>query len=159
MYVITGATGNTGNVVARRLLAKAQKVRAIGRSADRLQPLAAQGAEPLVCDLSDAGALIKAFSGAHAVYAMIPPNVTSPDPLAYQDRITDATGTALEKTRVKHAVSLMSIGADKPDKTGPVVGLHHFEQRLNRIAGLNVLHLRPAYFMANTLPPIAIIKI
>ena len=158
MYVITGATGNTGNVVARRLLAKSQKVRAIGRSADRLQPLAARGAEPFVCDLSDAGALIKAFSGAHAVYAMIPPNVTSPDPLAYQDRITDATGTALEKTGVKHAVSLGSIGADKPDKTGPVVGLHQFEQRLNRIAGLNVLHLRAAYFMENTLAQIGIIK-
>jgi hypothetical protein len=43
------------------------------------------------------------------------------------------------------------VGADKPDKTGPVVGLHEFENRLNRIAGLNVLHLRPGYFMENTL--------
>jgi uncharacterized protein YbjT (DUF2867 family) len=59
---------------------------------------------------------------------------------------------------VKHAVSLSSIGADKPDKTGPVVGLHHFEQRLNRITGLNVLHLRAAYFMENTLAQIGMIK-
>ena len=53
MYVITGATGNTGNIIARTLLGLNQKVRAIGRSADRLEPLAAEGAEPFVCDVSD----------------------------------------------------------------------------------------------------------
>jgi hypothetical protein len=31
------------------------------------------------------------------------------------------------------------------------VGLRRFEQRLNRIPGLNVLHLRAGYFMENTL--------
>jgi hypothetical protein len=43
------------------------------------------------------------------------------------------------------------VGADKAEKTGPVVGLHQLEQRLNGIAGLNVLHLRAGYFMENTL--------
>ena len=38
MYVITGASGNTGNVVARRLLAEGRKVRVIGRSAENLRP-------------------------------------------------------------------------------------------------------------------------
>lgn len=31
MYVITGATGNTGSVVAERLLAEGEKVRVVGR--------------------------------------------------------------------------------------------------------------------------------
>ncbi len=60
----------------------------------------------------------------------------------------------MEQAGVQYAVSLSSIGADKPDRTGPVVGLHRFEQRLNRIPGLNVLHLRPGYFMENTLAQI-----
>ncbi len=159
MYVITGATGNTGKVVATNLLAKGQKVRVIGRSADRLQPLASKGAEPFVGDLTDAAALSKAFADAKAVYAMIPPNMTSPDYRAEQDRVTDAIATALEKTGVKYAVSLSSIGADKAEKTGPVVGLYNLEQRLNRIAGLNILHLRAGYyFMENTLAQIGIIK-
>ena len=34
MYVITGATGNTGSVVAEKLLAKGEKVRVIGRDAN-----------------------------------------------------------------------------------------------------------------------------
>ncbi len=79
MYVIMGATGNTGNIVARTLLGLSQKVRVIGRNAERLEPFAAEGAEPFVCDVNDAAALTAAFSGAKAVYAMIPPSMTSDD--------------------------------------------------------------------------------
>lgn len=158
MYVIIGATGNTGNVVARRLLAQGRKVRAIGRSSDRLKSLATAGAEPYVCHVGEAEALTKAIAGAQALYAMIPPDMTSADFRAEQDRTSAALGAAIEKAGVKHVVSLSSIGADKPDKTGPVVGLHHLEQRLNRIDGLNVLHLRAAYFMENTLAQIGIIQ-
>lgn len=158
MYVITGATGNTGRIVAERLLAAGKKVRAIGRSAERLQGLAARGAEPYVGALEDSAALAKAFAGAEAVYAMIPPDMTSPDYRAHQDHVTDALTTALTESKVKHVVSLSSFGADKPDKTGPVTGLHVLEQKLNRIPGLNVLHLRAGYFMENTLAQIGIIK-
>ncbi|MBZ5537654.1 MAG: NmrA family NAD(P)-binding protein [Acidobacteriia bacterium] len=158
MYVVIGATGNTGNIVARNLIAKGQEVRVIGRSPERLRTLAAQGAEPFACDITDAGALTKAFTNARAVYAMMPPDLTSPDFRAHQDRATGAIAAALERAGVKHAVSLSSIGADKTEKTGPVVGLHYLEQQLNRIAGLNVLHLRAGYFMENTLPQIGIIQ-
>ena len=158
MYVITGATGNTGKVVAERLLRRGQKVRAIGRSADRLQPLAKQGAEPFICDVADAAGMTKAFAGARAVYAMIPPDPVTPDFRAHQDRVSNAIATALEKAGVKYAVTLSSFGADKTEKTGPVLGLHFMEQTLNRIAGLNVIHLRAGYFMENTLAQIAIIK-
>lgn len=158
MYVITGATGNTGNVAARRLLAEGQKVRVIGRSAETLQPLADEGAEPFVCDLANTESLSRAFAGAQAVYAMVPPAMTSEDYRAHQDRITDSIATAMEKAGVEYAVSLSSMGADKSEKTGPVVGQHYLEQRFNQIAGLNVLHLRPGYFMENTLAQIGIIK-
>jgi uncharacterized protein YbjT (DUF2867 family) len=154
MYVVTGATGNTGSVVANELLAKGQQVRVIGRNESRLRPLAEAGAEPFVADLADQAALRRAFSGAKAVYAMIPPDMSQPDISAYQSRVGEAIAGALEQTAVQYAVSLSSIGADKPDITGPVVGLHRFEQRLNRIPGLNVLHLRAGYFMENTLAQI-----
>lgn len=158
MYVITGATGNTGSVIAKTLLEKGKRVRAIGRSADRLQPLTNSGAEPFVCDLTNAAALASAFTDASAVYVMIPPHATSPDFRAYQDGITEGIAAAIEQTGVKYAVSLSSIGADKSEKTGPVVGLHYLERRLNEIVGLNVLHLRAGYFMENTLAQIGVIK-
>jgi uncharacterized protein YbjT (DUF2867 family) len=151
MYVVTGATGNTGGVVANRLLDQGKKVRVIGRKRERLQSFIERGAEPFIIELSDQAALMEAFSGAEAAYVMVPPNMTSLDFRAEQRRVTSAIAAALEYARVEHAVTLSSIGADKESSTGPVVGLFELEQALNRIDGLNVVHLRAGYFMENTL--------
>ena len=151
MYVVTGATGNTGHVVASHLLDQKKKVRVIGRSKERLQPLVDRGAKAFVADISDQAALTKAFTGAEGVYAMIPPSATSQDYRSEQRRAAGALAGALEQSKVKHAVTLSSVGADKQAGTGPVAGLHELEEILNRIAGLNVVHLRAGYFMENTL--------
>lgn len=158
MYVILGATGNTGSVAAETLLEKGQKVRVVGRIKQRLGRLVAQGAEAFVADVTDSAALSRAFTGARAVYAMVPPDMTSPDFRTYQDRVTNSIATALESARVRHTVTLSSIGADKPDKTGPVIGLHEMEKRFAQIPNLNALHLRAGYFMENTLPQAGVIK-
>jgi uncharacterized protein YbjT (DUF2867 family) len=158
MYVITGATGNTGRVAVNELLRKGQPVRAVARDAARLEALAAKGAETLIADLTDAAGLTRAFAGARAVYLMIPPGMTVPDYHAYQARIAEAVSKAVAAARVTHAVLLSSVGADKPAGTGPVAGLHRFEQQLSRIDGLNVLSLRAAYFMENTLEMLGAIQ-
>jgi uncharacterized protein YbjT (DUF2867 family) len=158
MYAITGATGNTGSVVATRLLGRGEKVRVIGRNATRLEGFVQKGAEAFVADVTDAAALTKAFTGAKAVYAMIPPNPASPDFSGYQERVSDAVVTAIANAGVGHAVVLSSVGADKPDRTGPVVGVHHLEEKLSSVAGLNALYIRAGYFMQNLLPQIAVIK-
>ncbi len=158
MYVVLGASGHTGQVVAKNLLAAGQKVRVVGRSADRLQSLAAKGAEIFVADAADAQALTRALKGSEAAYVLIPPNPTSNDYRAFQDRVSDAIATAVQNAGVKNVVSLSSIGADKPIGTGPVAGLHDLEQKLNQVDGANVLHLRAGYFMENTLPQVAVIR-
>ena len=158
MFVITGVTGHTGRVVAKALLTKGEKVRVVGRNADRLKEFVAAGAEPFTADLSDAGSVTKAFAGAKAAFVMIPPNPSSPDVLGFQKCVADAIMLGLRSSSVTHAVVLSSIGADKADKTGPVIGLHYLEERLNEIGGLNVLHLRAWYFMENTLPQAGIIR-
>jgi uncharacterized protein YbjT (DUF2867 family) len=158
MIAVIGATGNTGKIVAETLIARGQKVRAIGRDAKRLETLVQKGAEAFVADASDAAALTQAFAGARAVYLMIPPNLKSPDLGAYQKSVSDAEAQAIEKAGVEHAVLLSSVGADKPDKTGPVVGLHQFEEKLNANSRLNALHIRAGYFMENLLPQVTVIK-
>jgi uncharacterized protein YbjT (DUF2867 family) len=158
MYVVTGATGHTGDVVATTLLKKGETVRVIGRSAERLKKLAAEGAEPFAADLTDVSSITKAFAGAKGVYVMMPPNLASPDFRAFQNRVAEAIAAGIKASGVTHAVTLSSIGADKSEKTGPVIGLHYLEQQLNRIDGLNVLHLRAGYFMENTLAQIGIIQ-
>jgi uncharacterized protein YbjT (DUF2867 family) len=158
MYVVLGASGNTGHVVAKNLLARAQKVRVVGRDAARLQSLADAGAEIFTGDVTDAPNLTKAFHKADAAYVMIPPNHSSTDFRGFQKSVIDAIATAARDAGVKNIVSLSSFGADKPKGTGPVAGLHDFEQKLNQIEGANVLHLRAGYFMENTLPQVGAIR-
>jgi len=79
MFVVLGASGHTGQVVAKNLLAAGQKVRVVGRSAERLQSLAGEGAEIFVADATDAPALTRAFKGAEGAYVMVPPELTSND--------------------------------------------------------------------------------
>jgi uncharacterized protein YbjT (DUF2867 family) len=158
MYVITGASGNSGHVVAEKLLAKQKNVRAIGRSADRLQRLTDRGAEAFLCDVTDKQKLTEAFQGAQAAYLMIPPNMAVESYREFQDRVFGAMTTAVRESGVRYVVTLSSIGADKSEGTGPVVGLHDLEEKLNAIDGLNALHVRAGYFMENTLAQIAIIK-
>ncbi len=158
MYVITGATGNTGSLVAERLLKAGHKVRVVGRDPKRLERFTEKGAESFIADATDGGALTKAFAGANAVYAMIPPNIGAPDVRAYMESVSDALRSAIEKNPVKHAVVLSSYGADKSHGTGPVAGLHNLEKKLEGIPGLNALFVRAGYFMENLLAQAGVIK-
>jgi uncharacterized protein YbjT (DUF2867 family) len=158
MYVVTGATGHTGSVIAKRLLAAGKKVRVVGRNAERLNSLISLGAEPFVADISNQEAMAGAFKGAEAAYVMIPPDMANSDYAAYQDKVTEAIGSALEIGRPGHVVSLSSFGADKPDKTGPIAGVGRMEERLKRISGLNALFVRAGYFMENTLGQVGAIQ-
>lgn len=158
MFVVIGATGHTGKVVAENLLAKGEKVRVVGRDERKLEQFRQKGAEAFVGDATDASAMERAFAGAEAAYVLLPPNMAAPNVLAYDDRVIDALASALQKNGTKQAVVLSSIGADKPDKTGPVVGLHRMEEKLESIAGLNALFLRPGYFMENILPQVGVIQ-
>jgi len=153
-YVILGATGNTGSIVADFLLSKGKKVRVVGRDAGRLQRFVRQGAEAFTGDLSDAAALTKAFKGARAAYLLLPPITSRED----QERESDAIAKAVTDSGLRSAVYLSSYGAHVPKGTGPVTGLHSSEQKLNAIGGLNVLHLRAAYFMENNLTAISMIQ-
>ena len=158
MYVVTGATGHTGSVVAKTLLKQGTKVRVIGRSAERLTSLAAEGAEPFAADLTDPAAVTKALVGAKGAYIMMPPDLASPDFRGFQNRVADAIAAAVKAAGLTHVVTLSSVGADKTEGTGPVMGLHYLEQQLNAIDGLNALHLRAGYFMENTLGQIGVIQ-
>ena len=65
---------------------------------------------------------------------------------------------AVKESDLQYALHLSSYGAHVPEGTGPVTGLHSSEQKLNAISGLNVLHLRAAYFMENNLAMIGMIQ-
>src|ERR1700688_866829 len=154
MYVILGASGNTGSIIANSLLSKGEKVRVMGRDAGRLQRFVGKGAEASTADVSDAAALAKAFRGARAAYLLLPPITSRED----QERESDAIAKAVRESGLRNAVYLSSYGAHVPEGTGPVTGLYSAEQKLNAIGGLNILHLRAAYFMENNLAAVSMIQ-
>ncbi len=158
MFVITGATGHIGSRTAEILLDKGARVRVIGRSTERLEPLVKRGAEAVVGDLREKGFLIRAFRDAAAVFAMIPPAHTARDFRAFQNEVGAAIAAAIVAAGVEHVVNLSSQGADLETGTGPILGLRDQEERLDGLAGVNVVHLRPTYFMENLLMTIPLIN-
>ena len=158
MYVITGATGNTGKGITLGLLKAGKKVRIISRDAKKAKELTDKGAELFLGCSDDVNILKKAFNGASAVYAMLPMIMQAEDVSKSRLKHVTAITEALKATNIKNVVSLSSVGADLTSKSGVVLDLHKMEMSFNEIENINLLHLRPSYFMENTLMSIGMIK-
>jgi uncharacterized protein YbjT (DUF2867 family) len=159
MIVVTGATGRTGRRVTEVLLAKGEKVRVVGRDAKKLASLAQLGAEPFVGNVEDVDSMTRGFHGASTVYLVLPEDTSQQDLRAHQERVSDSYAAAISRAHVQFVVNLSSIGAQHAKNTGPIVGLHNHEQKLDRVVGLNVLHLRAAYFMENLFMSVAPLRL
>lgn len=158
MYTVLGATGNIGSVIARTLLEQGEKVRVVGRNAARLHPLVQKGAEAFTGDVGNTKAMTRVLADVRAAFLMIPAGTASPDCRADQERASDAISSAAKTAGLQYAVNLSCIGAQASAKTGPILGQHNRERKLNAVEKLNVLHLRPAYFFENHLSGISMIQ-
>jgi uncharacterized protein YbjT (DUF2867 family) len=158
VIAVVGATGHIGSVLTEELLKKGHEVRALGRDKAKLDALASKGAKTKVAAFDDAAALTDAFKGADAAFTMIPPNYASENFSGWQDASGEAIAKAVSQAKVKHVVDLSSVGAQHASGTGPITGLHRQEKRLEKIAGINLLHLRASYFMENHFWSIPTIK-
>jgi uncharacterized protein YbjT (DUF2867 family) len=114
-----------------------------------------QGAKALIASVLDVDSITTGFTDASAVYLVLPEDISQPDLRAQQERVSDCYAAAISKSKVPFVVNLSSMGAQHSENTGPIVGLHNQEQKLNQVAGLNILHIRAAYFMENLLMSLA----
>jgi uncharacterized protein YbjT (DUF2867 family) len=149
MYVVLGASGNTGRVVAETLLRQKQKVRVVLHHAAKGKAWSDAGADVVIAEV-DEGAmrLERAFSGAKGVYVLLPPDFSSSHVRVDNNRRTHAIAAAVEAAGVPHVVLLSSIGAQRSDGTGPVLGLHDAEAVFSR-AKAAATFVRAAYFIEN----------
>ena len=148
MYAVLGVSGNTGRVVAERLLALGRDVRVVVRDAAKGEAWRARGADVAVADLFDAAALTEAFRGVDGAYVLLPPSPASSDFVAEQARKTDAIAEAARASGLPHLVLLSSVAAQWPAGTGPIVTVHHAEKVL-RAAVPATTFVRAAYFVEN----------
>ncbi len=151
MYVILGANGNTGSVIASTLLERGKQVRVVARDPSKLSALRAKGAEVVAGDVTDAASIMKAFAGAQAVYLLTPPDNTSNDLVGRGHKIIDGYVDALAKNGVAHAVVLSSVGAQHTAGTGPIVIANYEETKLPSAKATKLTFIRAAYFMENFL--------
>lgn len=149
MFVVAGATGNTGSVVAEQLLAAGKKVRVLVRDAAKGEPWKAKGAEVFaLASLDDSAALTKALTGATAAYLLSPPDMGAKDFIAERKKTVDSIAQAVDASGVGHVVFLSSIGAQHASGTGPILTVHYAEQRLAQTKAKSTF-IRAGVFLEN----------
>ena len=157
-YTITGSLGHISKPIVTALVKAGHEVTVITSSAGRVKEIESLGAKAAVGSVEDPGFLTKAFQGADAVYTMVPPNFGAGNWKDYIGQVGKNYAEAIKANNIKHVVNLSSIGAHMPDGCGPVSGLYRVEQALNTLTGVNIRHLRPAYFYNNLFAQTGLIK-
>ena len=157
MYVVAGATGNTGSVVAESLLAQGRPVTVIARSEEKGRAWASKGAKVAVGTLEDSENLTRILKGAEGAYLLTPPNFSAPDFLTERKSIAESIARAVRDSGIPRVVLLSSIGAQHPSGTGPIVSAYISEAALEA-ATKNVTFIRAGYFLENWAPILPAVK-
>jgi len=148
---ITTPAGHIGSKLADILLNNGEaQVTVLARTPSKVEHLVAQGARVVAGDQLDPGALDKAVDGAEVLFWLVGMDYTAADVRARYNQFADAASDTLRRHPQLRIVHLSSVGAQLPERTGPIKGLYDAEQKLNS-AGKDVIHLRANYFMENVL--------
>ena len=157
-YVITGSIGNISKPLTQALVNAGNNITVITSKKENIAAIEALGATAAVGSIEDVDFLTNTFTGADAVYTMVPPKSGAANWKAYIENIGKNYAAAIKVAGVKFVVNLSSVGAHMNDGAGPVSGLHRAENALNALTDVNIKHLRPAYFYANLLANVGMIK-
>jgi uncharacterized protein YbjT (DUF2867 family) len=150
--LVTGATGNQGGAVARELLARGHRVKAMTRKPDgeSARALAAQGAHLVEGNLDDPASLERALSGAWGVFGV---QNTWEAGVEREEEQGKRLAEIARKVGVQHFV-YTSVGSAHRG-----TGIPHFDNKFRieeRVRDLNFpshVIIRPVFFMENFLSP------
>ena len=148
MLWIGGITGNTGGHVARALLERGERVRALVRDPGKAVPWKTRGVELVEGDLGDVDAIARALDGARGAYLLVPPALQHPRPLDHYAQAAASIRAAALRAGLPRLVFLSSVAAHLPSGTGPIEGSHHAERILVGAAP-RLTFLRPCFFQEN----------
>jgi uncharacterized protein YbjT (DUF2867 family) len=144
--VVTGSTGNQGGAVARGLLERGHKVRAVTRdpNSSQAKALAKAGATLVAASLEDGAAIARALEGATSLFAMTTPFGGGTDAETRQ-------GVAAADAAKAAGVHLVFNSVGSANRQ---TGVPHFDSKYEvekHIAkiGVRATILGPAYFMDN----------
>jgi uncharacterized protein YbjT (DUF2867 family) len=155
---LTGSLGNISKPLAETLIAGGHQLTIISSNADKTAAIEALGATAAIGSVEDEAFLISAFSGADAIYTMVPPNYGAKDVRGFISGVGKKYAAAIIASGVKKVVNLSSIGAHLESGTGPIAGLHDIENIYAGLDNVVIKHLRPAYFYTNLLANVDMVK-
>src|SRR5918998_4594086 len=147
LIVVTGATGKQGGAVARSLLDRGFRIRALTRNPQKpaAQALAQQGAEIVQGDMDDRSAMDRVLEDAYGVFSVQNFGEIGPEGEVTQGKIL---ADAAKVAGIQHFV-YSSVGSSYRE-----TGIPHFESKWQiekhvRNVGLPYTILRPVFFMHN----------
>lgn len=147
---VTTPTGHIGHQLADRLLSEGVEVTVLARHPEKVRELSSRGARVIAGDQLDPNAVNSAIEGADALFWLAPVEASAKNIRAEYNRFGDVVAGVIRRYPNLRVVNLSSVGAELPEGTGPITGLHDCENKLNA-ATKNVTHLRANYFMENVL--------
>lgn len=156
--IVTGSLGHISKPLTEILAGAGHDVTVISSDAGKVGAIEALGAKAAIGSITDVAFLTKTFTGADAVYTMVPPNFGVSDYRQYIGDIGKNYAAAIRASGVTRVVNLSSIGAHLEKGTGPIAGIHDVEQTLNSLDTAAVKHLRAGFFYVNFFANIDMIK-
>ncbi|AMM23144.1 NmrA family NAD(P)-binding protein [Variovorax sp. PAMC 28711] len=159
VYAVVGASGQTGSVVARTLLAGGHAVRVVLRQESTVESWRDLGADIALADVGDVAAITEAFQGCAGAYLLNPPAYQDADLFARAHHAHAAMVAAVRSAKVHRIVALSSVGGQHAQGTGNIQTTYDFEQQLKALDGeFDVAVLRAANFMENWMWFVAPVK-
>ena len=149
---ITGSLGHISLPLTKELVQKGHVITVISSKPEKQKDIEALGAIAAIGSLEDVTFLSSAFTGADAVYTMVPPpNFTDHDLdlAAHCRKIANNYAQAIRQSGVKRVVHLSSIGAHLAKDSGLILLHHAAEATLNSLADVAVTFMRPVAFYYN----------
>ncbi len=143
MILVCGATGTVGSELVKRLSAARASTRALVRNVSRASQLELPGVELIEGEFEQPETLDRALAGVERVFLLSPPH---PQEVEFQENIIKAA----TKAGARHIVKLSALGASEGSPSRLLRDHRQVEIRLEQ-SGLLWTHLRPQYFMQNTL--------
>jgi len=150
--IVTGSLGNISKPLTIELVQKGHTVTVISSKVDKQKDIEALGAKSAIGSIEDTDFLAATFTGADAVYTMIPPKGfldQNFDVITYYDKIGSNYAQAIRQSGIKRVVHLSSIGAELDKGTGLILCHHHVEGILNNLTETAITFMRPTSFHYN----------
>ncbi|CDF80262.1 NmrA family protein [Formosa agariphila KMM 3901] len=155
---LAGSLGHVGRPLTQELVQQGHSVTVISSNTERQKDIEAMGATAAIGSIEDVDFITSAFTGADAVFCMVPPanyfdhNL---DLLAYYKNLANNYAQAITRSGVKKVVNLSSIGAHMKEGNGILQGTFYVESILNALpSDIAITHIRPTEFYYNLLPQV-----